>query len=106
MLEGSLLQFPDLYFIFLTNDVETFEELIQHTQHLGSNPATNTPVQNRFINNRRQEQYRIINTNSINPSDFSNELFMTLKSIPKRLMAPFCAGNELMRIRNNDFFAR
>lgn len=32
IIQGSMLQFPDLYFIFLSNDVNTFREMIKETE--------------------------------------------------------------------------
>lgn len=77
MIEGSFQQFPDLYFVFLTNDVDTFKELVHDAQ-------TTYDIK------RQQEHYKIIESNSINPDDFGQNLFRHLKTIPKRIMAPFC----------------
>lgn len=77
MIEGSFQQFPDMYFVFLTNDAATFREMVNHTQ-------TN------FDLKRQHEHYKIIESNSIDPGDFSHSLFRHLKLIPKRIMAPFC----------------
>lgn len=30
ILLGSMLQFPDLYFVFLANDIDTFREMTSH----------------------------------------------------------------------------
>lgn len=77
MIEGSFQQFPDLYFVFLTNDGDTFRELVHDAQTI-------------YDIKRQQEHYKIIELNSIDPSDFSLNLFRHLKLIPKRIMAPFC----------------
>lgn len=77
MIEGSFQQFPDLYFVFLTNDGDTFKEMVHDAQTM-------------FDIKRQQEHYKIIESNSIDPSDFSHNLFRHLKLIPKRIMAPFC----------------
>lgn len=77
MIEGSFQQFPDLYFVFLTNDADTFKELVHDAQTI-------------YDIKRQQEHYQIIESNSIDPNDFSHTLFRHLKSIPKRIMAPFC----------------
>lgn len=77
MIEGSFQQFPDLYFVFLTNDPDTFNEMVHDAQAI-------------FDIKRQQEHYKIIESNSIDPSDFSHNLFRHLKLIPKRIMAPFC----------------
>lgn len=89
MIHGSLHQFPDLYFVFLTNDAESFNELIRNTQ---------TP----FEALRRQEHYKVIATDNIEPSAFSNELIRHLKTIPKRIMAPFCRNVSVQWRRTVD----
>lgn len=77
MIEGSFQQFPDLYFVFLTNDVDTFKELVHDAQTV-------------YDIKRQQEHYKIIESKSIDPNEFTQSLFRHLKSIPKRIMAPFC----------------
>jgi len=37
LLRSSMLQFPDLYFVFLSNDVKTFQEMINGNN---GNPVT------------------------------------------------------------------
>lgn len=37
ILQGSMKQFPDLYFVFLTNDVNTFKEMVGDTRVFGKN---------------------------------------------------------------------
>lgn len=77
MIEGSFQQFPDLYFVFLTNDGDTFKELVHDAQII-------------YDIKRQQEHYKIVESNTIDPNDFSHTLFRHLKLIPKRIMAPFC----------------
>lgn len=77
MIHGSLQQFPDLYFVFLTNSPDTFTELVRGAQ---------TP----FEAAHRQEHYKIIGANNVAPVTFGTELVRHLKTIPKRIMAPFC----------------
>lgn len=77
MIHGSLQQFPDAYFVFLTNNADTFRELVKGAQ---------TP----FEALRREEHYKIIDSDSISPETFSNELVQHLKTIPKRIMVPIC----------------
>lgn len=79
MIDGSFQQFPDLYFVFLTNDAGTFKEMVFDAQTVENYNAK-----------RQQEHYKIIESNSIDPSSFSQSLFRHLKLIPKRIMAPFC----------------
>ncbi|XP_058462274.1 uncharacterized protein LOC131437126 [Malaya genurostris] len=77
MLTSSFEQFPDLFFVFLTNDKPTFGQLTNFTGFSHSR----LPV---------EEHYKIIESSSNDPSQFSAELFSTLKAIPQRLVAPFC----------------
>lgn len=89
MIHGSLHQFPDLYFVFVTNDAASFNELISNAQ---------TPIEAL----RRQEHYKIITTGNIEPAAFSNELIRHLKTIPKRIMAPFCRNGTVQWRRSVD----
>ncbi|XP_053685992.1 uncharacterized protein LOC128735535 [Sabethes cyaneus] len=77
ILTSSFEQFPDLYFIFLTNDVGTFSQLTDFTGLSHSR----IPI---------EEHYRIIESTSIDPQPFSEELYAILKAFPQRLIAPFC----------------
>ncbi|XP_058835552.1 uncharacterized protein LOC131692488 [Topomyia yanbarensis] len=77
MMISSFEQFSDLYFIFRTNDVATFRQL---TDFSGISHSR-LPV---------EEHYKIIESSSIEPRPFSEELLTTLKAIPQRLVAPFC----------------
>lgn len=77
MIEGSFQQFPDLYFVFLTNDGATFKELVHDAQEI-------------YDIKRQHEHYTVIESKSIDPNDYSHTLFQHLKAIPKRIMAPFC----------------
>lgn len=75
-------EFPDLYFVFLTNSPDQFSELVRGAQ---------TPRQM----HRHQEHYKIISTNEISaPGTFGAELISHLKTIPKRIMAPFCRNGS------------
>lgn len=90
MLEGSLLQFPDLYFVFITNDAPNFNELIKNV-----------------IIGERQNHYQVIKSNQANQIDFEDELVTLLKSVPKRVMAS--CGDEtshsLNRIQFEDYLS-
>lgn len=90
MLEGSLLQFPDLYFVFITNDSPNFNELIRNVK----------------IGNR-QNHYKVIQSNQANAIDFVDELVVFLKSVPKRII-PTCSassGNSWNRIQFEDYIS-
>ncbi|XP_055536927.1 uncharacterized protein LOC129725316 [Wyeomyia smithii] len=77
IMTSSFEQFPDLYFIFLTNDDGTFSQLTDFTGLSHSR----LPV---------EEHYKIIKSTSIDLQPFSGELYAILKAIPQRLVAPFC----------------
>lgn len=79
-MHGSLYQFPDLYFVFITNDAKTFEELV-----------TNGENGNEIW---RREQYKIIATNTSEIEEFTGHLHDHLKTIPKRIVQPFCQLNS------------
>lgn len=76
MIHGSLLQFPDLYFVILTPDSPTFNELFN-----GLSP---------YETLRRQEHCKIFTNSFTDTSALTNDLMRHLKTIPKRIMAPFC----------------
>lgn len=80
IMHSSLYQFPDLYFVFVTNDAKTFDEL-----------NTNGENQNEIW---RREQYKIIATNTTDFEEFSGQLYGHLKTIPKRIVQPFCQLNS------------
>lgn len=93
MIEGSLLQFPDLYFVFITDDSQNFNELVQNVK-VGD----------------RQYHYKVIQSNQANVIDFDDELILFLKSIPKRIMAISCGSgansiNSLSRIQFEDYLS-
>lgn len=77
MLTSTFEQFPDLYFVFLTNDATTFSQLTDFT----GTSHSRLPV---------EEHYKIIDSASINPEPYSELLRSTLSGIPQRLVAPFC----------------
>lgn len=84
MIQNSLLQFPDLYYIFLTNDVQTFIDLTDFN---------GTDIQRRaqqVVQNHQNEHYYIIDANSLHVNDFSSAIEDVIRNIPKRLVAPFC----------------
>ncbi|XP_062556159.1 uncharacterized protein LOC134221003 [Armigeres subalbatus] len=90
MLTSTFEQFPDLYFVFLTNDAAMFSQL---TDFSGI-PHSRLPT---------TEHYKIIETSSIDPQQYSELLRATLEAIPQRLVAPFCrtaANRKTWRLVN------
>ena len=85
LLQGSMQQFPDLYFVFVSNDIGSF---IQMT---GDERQTNT---NARIQIQDSERYHYVSTNSIALSSFEKSLKLVLSSIPKRIISPFCKNND------------
>lgn len=68
---STLSQFPDLYYIFLTNQQETFSTL----------------KGNEFDSD---EKYKVIESHSTHIGTFTKHLHDTLKTIPKRIVSPYC----------------
>lgn len=71
-MQDTLSQFPDLYYIFLTNHKETFETLTKGNAFDAS------------------EKYKIIESRSTNIETFTKHLQDTVKTIPKRIVSPYC----------------
>lgn len=94
LMQSTLSQFPDLYYIFLTNHKETF----------------NSMKGNDFDSN---EKYKCIESPNTNIETFTEDLQNTIKIIPKRIVAPYCkkkGGKHLwsgLTVRDNfeDFIA-
>lgn len=83
IMHSSFYQFPDIYFVFITNDPRTFEEIIAKDENI------NKPW------HRNEEQYKIITTiNTTDVNEYSSKLFQHLKTIPKRIIQPFCQHNS------------
>uniref|UniRef100_A0A7G3A9X6 Putative conserved secreted protein n=1 Tax=Lutzomyia longipalpis TaxID=7200 RepID=A0A7G3A9X6_LUTLO len=99
ILQGSLQRFPDLYFIFVTSDVETFENLIRHE-------ATHTTGSTeRFTNLVYPEHYTIIRSTNISPDDFSERLVKEFRKIPMRMVAARCLISEFNQtVPSHEFF--
>lgn len=76
MLHDSLLQFPDLYFVFVGNRL-TADQLTELT-------AT--------VRRYRPEHYRVIvaEGDGLAAASFGAELLAQVNSIPRRIVAPFC----------------
>lgn len=70
-MQSTLIQFPDLYYIFLTDHKETFVSM--KGNDFGSN-----------------EKYKIIESRSTSIETFTKQLQDTIKTIPKRIISPYC----------------
>lgn len=73
LVDGSLRRFPDLYYIFLTNDPQSFEDLMRDRN--GPNSRW------------KDKQYYIVTANSISIDVFENRIAHILNAIPKRIVA-------------------
>lgn len=106
LLRSSMLQFPDLYFIFLTNDVNSFDDLINGNN---GNPVTSARMVRkfsfnfkfRFINKMQtlqlietQERYKFVEAPSKSIPTFEESLVSAIKTIPKRIVSPFCSNKS------------
>uniref|UniRef100_A0A1B0D7R4 Uncharacterized protein n=1 Tax=Phlebotomus papatasi TaxID=29031 RepID=A0A1B0D7R4_PHLPP len=89
IIQGSLQRFPDLYFIFVTSDIDTFQNLIQHNQ------THTTGITERFTNLVYPEHYTIIRSDNISPGDFSERLVKEFRKIPKRMVAAHCLDSDV-----------
>lgn len=90
MIHGSLNEFPDLYFVFLTHSPDQFDELVSGAQ---------TPRQMQ----RRQEHFKVVSSNEISaPGEFGAKLIAHLNTIPKRIMTPFCRNGSQDYIFDRD----
>ncbi|GAB0089351.1 Sec1-like protein [Sergentomyia squamirostris] len=86
MLQGSLQRFPDLYFLFVTNDVTTFENLVRYTP----TPTHFIGTTEKFTNLVYPEHYTIVRSDNTSPEDFSERLMKEFRKIPKRMVAAHC----------------
>lgn len=82
-MQNTLYQFPDLYFIFVSNNLDTFTKLAGIESNTDKSRMSARLIQH-------NERYRFIATNSINPATFEKALLSNLNSIPKRIISPFC----------------
>lgn len=73
LIDGSFRRFPDLHFIFLTNDQRTVHDLMQ----------------NRWSEHSRwhDRQYQIIATDSLHIADFHTRINQALDAVPRRIIA-------------------
>lgn len=88
LLHDALMQFSDLYYVFVTNAADQFEELINHHQVASAPPSAG------LRQRRQQEHYKIIEARSLDAQLFGAQLSTHLDMIPKRIMAPFCRNNS------------
>lgn len=86
MITTTFQQFPDLYFIFVTNDKATFLDLTQSIT-APSHWSGNVERFNQLI---YPEHFVVIDSAATDPMDFSERLVKEFKRIPKRIIAPYC----------------
>lgn len=90
MITTTFQRFPDLYFIFVTNDRQSFLDMTKSIA-APSHWAGNTERFNELI---YPEHFVVIDSSSISPLEFSPRLQKEFARIPKRIMAPFCITEE------------
>ncbi|CRL07297.1 CLUMA_CG020276, isoform A [Clunio marinus] len=84
ILTGTMKQFPDLYFVFLSNDIDTFKDMVEDVR---IQPENANAIET-------MERYNFVSASSIQISTFKNSLDTALRSIPKRITSPFCESQE------------
>lgn len=102
IISTSMQRFPDLYFIFVTNDKQTFVDLTKAAT-VPTHWAGNVERYNELI---YPEHFVVIETRSTDPVEFSESLAKELRRIPKRIIAPFCLheGYSEQLLRENILF--
>ncbi|ETN67777.1 hypothetical protein AND_000398 [Anopheles darlingi] len=80
MLRGSFEQFPDLYFTFVTNDPNTFRQLVNFND---------TPH-----SRAKDEHYNIVESSITSVDSFSRSISEVLNNVPQRLVAPDCHSSN------------
>lgn len=86
MITTTFQQFPDLYFIFVTNDKRTFLDLTQSI----TAPSHWSGNLERFNELVYPEHFVIIESIARSPGEFTERLVKEFKRIPKRIFAPYC----------------
>jgi hypothetical protein len=84
ILQGSLQRYPDLYFLFLTNDLQTFKELTSFVHQFSG------PERARFQYTHMAAHYSVVEANSLEPSTFGDAVVDVIRHVPKRLKSTFC----------------
>lgn len=103
MINSTFQRFPDLYFIFVTNDKSTFLDLTKSI----TAPSHWSGNRERFNELIYPEHFSIIESNSLDPLDFSERVAKELRRIPKRIIAPFCLNAEdLARLHKQNILFR
>lgn len=90
MINTTFQRFPDLYFIFVTNDKSTFVDMTKSITP-PSHWIANTEKFNNLI---FPEHFIIIPSSSHDPREFGDQLRKELRRIPKRIIVPFCRSDE------------
>ncbi|XP_037915638.1 uncharacterized protein LOC119654365 [Hermetia illucens] len=75
LFSGSLQQFRNVYYVFVTNDHKAFEALMQSV------------MQTSYV---LPNQYTIIDSSDLEPKTFLSDVGKILRKIPKQLFVPTC----------------
>lgn len=98
MINTTFQRFPDLYFIFVTNDRSTFLDLTK-----GITPPSHWIGDTEKFNNLIfPEHFTIIQSDSRDPADFTERLQKELRRIPKRIVVPYCMDDEQRENRRRE----
>lgn len=83
LIDGSFRRFPDVYFIFLTNNRQTFDDLMR----------------DRWPKNTRwkDRQYRIITTDAVDIGSFEKQIHDAFDAIPRRIIAQVATSRNEAR---------
>jgi hypothetical protein len=106
ILKSSMKQFPDLYFVFLSNNIDTFKDMVGDSRERTSSKSVRlwilyvnfvSLIGPWFQNIETTERYRFILANLIKITAFKDELERTFRDIPKRIVSPFCKVSDEKR---------
>ena len=90
MITTTFQRFPDVYFIFVTNDRKSFQELTQSVS-APSHWAGNVERFNELI---YPEHFTIIESSATDPQEITETLTKVFRRIPKRI-TPCCSRNRI-----------
>lgn len=97
LLNGSMRQFPDLYFAFVTNAQDTFLELTNNHVNWDNLVGGN------LRDLAQSEEFAIIKSIEKDPSRFSGDLTQVLKTIPQRIFNGWCSNPNSNEPRRDEF---
>lgn len=108
ILHGSMKQFPDLFFVFLTNNVNTFKDMVRFAITWTNQLDQLNWICCFFQATETSERYHYVEANSVRIPTFKNSLEETFGRIPKRIASPFCKSTDERRswddpMRRDDF---